>query len=232
MSSPSPPPSDAGGHDTVFTISLTVYSITKKTVKNKSTTKEEKSIKTKELPFAINDSETNYIDFLRAALVKHNQGLFKITEAKCYPFKYTIGIKRKASDAMDVDNGGDYKEMAKKIDDERPTAIKIFIDMKDIEKLPRGKKAMADEDEQNSSDEEQHEEAGEATLSTPPNINSFDIAHKVPVLNPARKASQPVTAPTPTADIDQKWPNFGERDSGCDSTYPSDPNFVIVTSRL
>lgn len=38
---------------------------------------------------------------------------------------------------MDVDNSGDYKEMAKKIDDEKPATVKIFIDMKVVEKLPR-----------------------------------------------------------------------------------------------
>ncbi|KAF8836667.1 hypothetical protein BDN67DRAFT_1014485 [Paxillus ammoniavirescens] len=37
---------------------------------------------------------------------------------------------------MDVDNSGDYKEMTKKINDERPAVVKIFIDMKDVEKLP------------------------------------------------------------------------------------------------
>ena len=48
-----------------------------------------------------------------------------------------IQFYRKASDAMDVDNSGDYKEMAKKIDDEKPATVKIFIDMKVVEKLPR-----------------------------------------------------------------------------------------------
>ncbi|KAF9235503.1 hypothetical protein BU15DRAFT_64766 [Melanogaster broomeanus] len=237
MSSQSPtPPPDMNGQGSVLTISLTVYSITKKTVKNKSTTKEGKSIKTKELSFTI--SETNYINFLHAALAKHNQGQFKITEAKRYTFK-----KR------------DYKEMVKKINDERPAIVKIFIDMKDVEKLPRGTKP-ADEDETGNTDDEQlmaasgsisdldlclacwctmlekkhwndHGngltyvgplgvltltpamildwcctlEAGEAMLSTPPNIASFNIAHKAPALHPARKAMLSAPPPTPAIDI-------------------------------
>ncbi|KAF9231874.1 hypothetical protein BU15DRAFT_67972 [Melanogaster broomeanus] len=209
--------------------------------------------RTRKLSFTI--SQTNYIDFLHAALTKHNQGQFKITEAKRYAFKYVIDIKRKVSDAMDVDNAGDYKEMVKKINDERPTIVKIFIDMKDVEKLPRGTKP-ADEDETGSTDDEQlmaasgsvsdldlrlarwrtmlekkywndHGngltyvgplgvltltpamildwcralKAGKATLSTPPNIDSFNIAHKALALHPARKAMLSAPPPTPAIDV-------------------------------
>ncbi|KAF8836891.1 hypothetical protein BDN67DRAFT_983607 [Paxillus ammoniavirescens] len=49
-----------------------------------------------------------------------------------------ISSHRKVGDAMNVDNSGDYKEMMKKINDKRSAVVKIFIDMKDVEKLPRG----------------------------------------------------------------------------------------------
>lgn len=39
-------------------------------------------------------------------------------------------------EAMDVDNKEDYAEMAKKIISEKVKKVKIFIDMKNIEKLP------------------------------------------------------------------------------------------------
>ena len=48
---------------------------------------------------------------------------------------------------MDVDNSGDYKEMVKKIGDEKPTTVEIFIGMKVVEKLPC---KTADEDELDS----------------------------------------------------------------------------------
>jgi hypothetical protein len=37
---------------------------------------------------------------------------------------------------MDVDNKDDYAEMAKKIISEKLKKVKIFVDMKHVEKLP------------------------------------------------------------------------------------------------
>ncbi|KIK78011.1 hypothetical protein PAXRUDRAFT_165135 [Paxillus rubicundulus Ve08.2h10] len=151
MSRPLLPSSKSTPNDVVFTIALTVYSTIQKTTKNKTTAKEEKAMKTKELAFAVDGLDsTNYLNFLHAALCKHNQDIFKITQAKCYPFKYIIGAKQKVSNAMEVDNSGNYKEMVKKIDDEKPTTVKIFIDMKVVEKLPH-KTNIADEDEADTS---------------------------------------------------------------------------------
>ena len=94
MSPPPSPSSESTINDVIFTVALTVYSTIRKTVKNKTTTKEEKAVKTKELAFAVNGSGTNYLNFLQAAPRKHSQDLFKITEAKAYPFKYIIGVKQ------------------------------------------------------------------------------------------------------------------------------------------
>jgi len=38
---------------------------------------------------------------------------------------------------IDIDNVADYQEMVKKITDDKPSVVKIFVDMKHIEKLPR-----------------------------------------------------------------------------------------------
>ncbi|KIJ10754.1 hypothetical protein PAXINDRAFT_16300 [Paxillus involutus ATCC 200175] len=147
MSRPPSPSSKSTPSDVVFTIALTVYSTIWKTTKNKTMAKEEKAVKTKELVFAVDGLDsTNYLNFLHAALCKHNQDVFKIMQAKCYPFKHIIGAKQKVSDGMDVDNSGDYEVMVKKIDDKKPTTVKIFINMKVIEKLPC-KINIADEDE-------------------------------------------------------------------------------------
>lgn len=82
----SPPPSCDSERENIFSISLTVYAAVKKTVKGKVTTKEEKSVKTKELLIAISDS--NYVDFLQSVLAKHGQDQYKIMERKRYPIKY------------------------------------------------------------------------------------------------------------------------------------------------
>ncbi|KIK74293.1 hypothetical protein PAXRUDRAFT_791188, partial [Paxillus rubicundulus Ve08.2h10] len=248
MSSPSPSlsPTPDISPDTVFTISLTVSSLSKKTIKNKTTSKEERSVKTKELMFTT--TETNYLTFLHAALAKHSCEQFKISDAKCYPYKYTIGTKRFAvSDAMDVDNSGDYMKMSKKTNDKRPTDLKIFINMKDVEKLPCVTK-LDGEGEPDGTDDEHLElalkggitnldlqlacwndgrftyigplgaltltpamildwcralEAGKATLFTPPNITSFDVAHKATALHRAHRAGSlgqplaPIPLPSP-----------------------------------
>ncbi|KIJ21121.1 hypothetical protein PAXINDRAFT_6893 [Paxillus involutus ATCC 200175] len=240
----SPPPSCDSERENIFSISLTVYAAVKKTVKGKVTTKEEKSVKTKELLIAISDS--NYIDFLQSVLAKHGQDQYKIMERKRYPIKYVPpkAKSQRSSDAMDVDNEADYKEMVKKIHDmEPPGMIKIYVDMKHVEKLPRHQGLDSGEDTRPSDDDDQENaartlhqgasdldsrlarwhiklekehknerdegftyvgpfgaialtpamildwcralEEGQATLKTPPNIESFNIANKAPVLHPA-----------------------------------------------
>ena len=41
------------------------------------------------------------------------------------------------ADAIDVDNVSDYKEMVKKITDEKLSIVKVFVDTRHINKLPR-----------------------------------------------------------------------------------------------
>jgi len=70
-----------------FSVSLTVYSKIKKTsVKGKTTSKEEKSTKMKELLFAPTNS--NYVEFLQAILLKHGLENYEATEKKHFPLKY------------------------------------------------------------------------------------------------------------------------------------------------
>ncbi|KIK15351.1 hypothetical protein PISMIDRAFT_82380, partial [Pisolithus microcarpus 441] len=105
----SPPPEDDDFLQS-FSISLTVYSKIRKTsVKGKATSKEEKSTKTKELLFAL--STSNYIEFLQAVLSKHGLNNYEVTEKKHYPLKYVPPKAKGASDAIDVDNIIDYREM-------------------------------------------------------------------------------------------------------------------------
>ena len=43
---------------------------------------------------------------------------------------------QRSGDGMDVDNKSDYKEMVQKIHEHGVSSTKIFVDMKDVEKLP------------------------------------------------------------------------------------------------
>ena len=45
------------------------------------------------------------------------------------------------ADSIDVDNATDYKEMVKKILNEKPTIVKLIVDMRHVEKLPRSSKS-------------------------------------------------------------------------------------------
>ncbi|KAI9455311.1 hypothetical protein HD554DRAFT_2240524 [Boletus coccyginus] len=130
-------PSDSDMAHT-FTVSLTVYSlIKKKTAKGKAATpKEAKAVKVKELQFSVDDM--NYLDFLQSILDKHGRDQYMLLARKQFAFKY-IPPKVKgqhASDAMDVDNEANYKEMVKKIQQDNPSSTRILVDMKGIEKLP------------------------------------------------------------------------------------------------
>ncbi|KAJ8596017.1 hypothetical protein M405DRAFT_806273 [Rhizopogon salebrosus TDB-379] len=70
-------------------------------------------------------------------LTKHEKlSSYRVTEKKRYTFKYLPGASRSRTEAMDVDNKDDYAEMAKKIISEKLKKVKIFVDMKHVEKLP------------------------------------------------------------------------------------------------
>ena len=72
-----------------FSVTLTVYSTVKKKVRGKlstAATKEEKSLKRKELLFAVNHG--NYLEFLQRILEKHGQGQYIVSERKRFPFKF------------------------------------------------------------------------------------------------------------------------------------------------
>ncbi|KAI6027146.1 hypothetical protein EDC04DRAFT_2605909 [Pisolithus marmoratus] len=159
-----------------FSVSLTVYSKVKKVLlKGKTTSKEEKSTKMKELLFALD--KLNYTKFLQAVLHKHGLDDYMVTKKKHFPLKY---IPPKARG-----------EMVQKIAEETPPVMKVFMDMPlgPIPLMP----AMV------------HDwclalEDGQATIAIPPNIESFNMANKVQVLHHACKMSTQA-GPTPTADL-------------------------------
>ncbi|KAG6370349.1 hypothetical protein JVT61DRAFT_12157 [Boletus reticuloceps] len=129
-----------------FTVALTVYSMLKQSSKGKSTAKkQEKSVKTKELLFPLN--EDNYIEFLESILEKHGQTQFKVSKKHRFSFKFTMAKTKsqRITEAMDVNNKPDYKEM-------------IFVDMKDVEKIPSHQvNARSGDEESSISDDNQLE---------------------------------------------------------------------------
>lgn len=71
-----------------FTVALTVYSALKQSSKGKSTVKkQEKSVKTKELLFQLN--EDNYVEFLESILEKHGRTQYKVSNKHRFSFKFT-----------------------------------------------------------------------------------------------------------------------------------------------
>ncbi|KAI6014756.1 hypothetical protein BKA83DRAFT_4498896 [Pisolithus microcarpus] len=138
MSSPSPTcHSGELEKQYAFMVTLMVYSSLKSKMKGKtSVLKEVKSIKTKELSFP--PKADNYLDFLQGILNKHGQDHYKISEKKQYSFKY-VPPKTKGQcvgDVMDVDNEANYQEMVGKVSSIHPSTTKIFVNMKQVKKLP------------------------------------------------------------------------------------------------
>ncbi|KAI6046204.1 hypothetical protein EDC04DRAFT_2598390 [Pisolithus marmoratus] len=151
--------------------------------------KEEKSMKMKELLFAPDNS--NYLDFLCSILLKHGLTNYQVSNKKHFP------LKQQLSNAINVDNQNDYKEMVKKISDNILPTVKVFIDMQHIKKLPHILQVTgtgSGNDSEPSTDGNM--EDGQATINVPPNIPSFDIANKVPVLHPACKAPTHLLSPS------------------------------------
>ena len=89
-------------------------------------------------------------------LLKHSLDNYKVTENKHFPFKYlppntkgciflititgllTVFVRQHTSEAIDVDNKADYKEMVKKIMEEKQLMVKIYMDMWSVKSLPQG----------------------------------------------------------------------------------------------
>ncbi|KIO10419.1 hypothetical protein M404DRAFT_129759 [Pisolithus tinctorius Marx 270] len=148
MSLPSQSPTPVAEKLHSFTISLSVYGPKKK---EKGKTAPKATMKTKELTFAVND--TNYLDFLQHVLDKHGQGQYRVSSSKHFPFKFVPPKARSqaVSNAINVDNEVDYKDMVKRIHSVHPGPTKIYIDMKHVEKLPT---INGSGDESNSSGED------------------------------------------------------------------------------
>ncbi|KIJ07513.1 hypothetical protein PAXINDRAFT_19302 [Paxillus involutus ATCC 200175] len=108
MLSPSPTQNAEDDSEQTFSILLTIYSKVKTTSQGKSASKQEKSVKMKELLFFIKPS--NHINSLKSMLQKHGQEVYEVTAKKHYPFRYTLP-KTKGQQSADVDNLADYREM-------------------------------------------------------------------------------------------------------------------------
>ncbi|KAI6013895.1 hypothetical protein EDC04DRAFT_2904341 [Pisolithus marmoratus] len=215
-----------------FSIFLTIYSkIKKMSVKGRTTLKEEKSTKMKELLFGT--VKSNYLNFLQAILLKHGLENYEVTEKRHFPpqicsakattTKYSI--RQWVTDTINVNNAIDYREMVKKISEDKPSVVKIFVDMQHIEKLPQAMKSSNDSefalDSLKKAYKNKHNERltyigplgsiplmpaivwdwclaledGQATIATLPNIESFNMANKAPILHLMHKPAMHPAAP-------------------------------------
>ncbi|KAH7903827.1 hypothetical protein BJ138DRAFT_1189019, partial [Hygrophoropsis aurantiaca] len=123
--------------NTILAVNLDTYEkTTTKSKAGKSKAKETKIPKSKEVEFTVIEVKTNYLDLLTTMLAKHGKDEYKVTDKKTYSFKYLAPPAKSRNDAMDIDNVDDFLEMAKKLICEKPDKVKIWIDMKSVEKLP------------------------------------------------------------------------------------------------
>ncbi|KAI6017834.1 hypothetical protein EDC04DRAFT_2607976 [Pisolithus marmoratus] len=141
---------------------------------------------------------------------------------------YAFLLIQWVSDTTDVDNIADYREMVKKNLEDKPSIVKIFVDMQHIERLPWASKSSEDDLEISSNSTKLQKvyknkldegltyigplrsipltpamvwdwclalEDGQATITTLPNIKSFNMANKAPILHPMHKAAAQPASP-------------------------------------
>ncbi|KAF9233020.1 hypothetical protein BU15DRAFT_66950 [Melanogaster broomeanus] len=157
---------------TLLVIHLDTYTATSVSNGGKTKTKETKSTKVKEVTITLTAS--NYLDLLTTMLAKHGKDTYKVTEKKSYSFKYLLPPAKASvyssyrGDAMDVDNAADFVDMAKKIIESKPSKVKVFIDMKEVEKLPLRAKTRVGNTDVDGSDEDHNEDDSTGDSNTGP----------------------------------------------------------------
>ncbi|KAI6018359.1 hypothetical protein EDC04DRAFT_2607763 [Pisolithus marmoratus] len=235
-----------------FSISLTIYLKIKKTsVRGKMTSKEEKSMKTKELLFAPNPA--NYVKFLQVVLLKHGLQAYEVTTKKHFPLKQWL------SDAIDIVNVMDYREMVKKIlKDKPPMKLPQGLKLKGSGSSEGDSEVISDDCKKAYKNENDEGltyvsplgpmslmptmvcdwclalEDGQATIAVPPNIESFNMANKVPILHPVCKATAQPASPA-AADLNSLTlaillQTLAQLDSGFLHSPTAPPTSVSPTS--
>ncbi|RXW16753.1 hypothetical protein EST38_g9107 [Candolleomyces aberdarensis] len=117
---------------------IVTYTTTKsKTTTRKSKPKTTKETKTKNFRFAFAPTEEAYVELLKTILVKHHIKRLPdlVSKKKIYPMKIQVPPATK-SDAEDVINVEEFKDIAKGLNKKPPAppkAITIFVDMKEVE---------------------------------------------------------------------------------------------------
>jgi hypothetical protein len=86
--SPSPEPeSPTPQHTVIICSQVTHHTIVPPKQGSKAKPKDKKDVKTKELTHTFSPSMKNYLDLLKAILMKHGEEKYNITEKKRYIFK-------------------------------------------------------------------------------------------------------------------------------------------------
>ncbi|KAJ6542873.1 hypothetical protein B0H19DRAFT_1268078 [Mycena capillaripes] len=129
---------DTEGHMAKVTAQLTHHIIvpgssTSTGAKSKAKPKEKKETKTKEFSHTFQATHENYLQLLKAILLKHGEEKYNVTEKMTYGIKIQLsGVKK--GDSIDVNNWSEYNTLAKHIIEARPPKMSIYIEMADIQK--------------------------------------------------------------------------------------------------
>ncbi|KIK02604.1 hypothetical protein K443DRAFT_37385, partial [Laccaria amethystina LaAM-08-1] len=111
-------------------------------------------MKTKEISFTFEPLEENYISFLSELLKAHGQGRYtRVKSHTWFSIKVSLGKKAK-KDAVDIDVFTEYEKMAKKIVEERPSKLTMYVDLEAVKAGPKRRDDEGSMSEEGSEDEE------------------------------------------------------------------------------
>ncbi|KAF8799455.1 hypothetical protein BYT27DRAFT_7223729 [Phlegmacium glaucopus] len=110
--------------------------------------------KTKEIAFTFEPSEENYLSFLSELLKVHGQGKYTpVKKHTRFSIKILLG-KKARKDGIDIDMFSEYEKMAKKILEEQPSRLTVYVD---LDAVKAGAKRR-DEDGSTSGEDSEDEE--------------------------------------------------------------------------
>ncbi|KAL4260515.1 hypothetical protein AB1N83_010042 [Pleurotus pulmonarius] len=132
----SPPPEDDPLHllPSIQVLTQLTYHTTIPAVGKRGKPKEQKSTKTKELPFRFAANMDIYVKFLNAILEKHGEGKYCFSAQKHYGIKVAVPPNRSQAKALNVDSYQDWGDLIVKLRAGKPKQIQVYVDMSDVRK--------------------------------------------------------------------------------------------------
>ncbi|KAF8810912.1 hypothetical protein BYT27DRAFT_7208952 [Phlegmacium glaucopus] len=89
-------------------------------------------MKTKEIPPTFEGSEDNYLSFLSELLKAHSHNKYMpVKKHTQFSIKVLLGKKVK-KDGVDIDMFAEYEKITKKILEEEPSKLMVYLDLEDV----------------------------------------------------------------------------------------------------